>query len=98
MSRGFLIVRIILLIALLFLLASVFWGIAHRAQTEVKDNTEIYERYQGSPPAAYTAYLLVGLVIAGIAIVVASIFFEFHQVRKGARDPASQVTSWGGER
>jgi hypothetical protein len=86
MSRAFLVVRIILLIALLFLLASVFWGIAHHAATEVNDNTEIYERYQGGRPAAYTSYLLVGLVVAGIGIVVTSIFFEFHQIRKGAGD------------
>ena len=89
MSRVFLVLRIILLIALLFLLASVFWGIAHHAVTEVKDNTEIYERYQGGRPAAYTAYLLVGLVIIGIFIIVASIFFEFHQARRGSAEPKS---------
>jgi drug/metabolite transporter (DMT)-like permease len=87
MSRVFLIVRIILLIALLFLLAAVFWGIGHHAATEVKDNSEIYETYSGGRPAAYMPYLLVGLVVLGVFIVVGSIFFEFHQVRKGPQEP-----------
>ncbi|OFW56777.1 MAG: hypothetical protein A2V52_04545 [Actinobacteria bacterium RBG_19FT_COMBO_54_7] len=89
MSRFFLVIRIILLVALLFLLASVFWGIAHHAVTEVKNNTEILEKYQGGRPAAYTSYLLVGLVVIGIFIVVASILFEFHQMRKGTIEPKS---------
>ncbi len=86
MSRFFLVIRIIMLLALLFLLAAVFWGIAHHAATEINDNTEVFERYQGGRPAAYTAYLLVGLVIGGIFIVVASMLFEFHQFRKGAAE------------
>lgn len=88
------IVRILLLLALLFLLASVFWGIAHRAATEIHNNIEVYERYQGSRPAAYTAVLLVALVIIGIFVVVASILFEYHQYRKGAaelKDDQDQV-------
>jgi len=86
MSRLFLVIRIILLITLLFLLAAVFWGIAHHAATEINDNTEVFEKYQGGRPAAYTAYLLGGLVIGGIFIVVASMLFEFHQFRKGAAE------------
>jgi TRAP-type C4-dicarboxylate transport system permease small subunit len=84
MNKFFLVVRIILLLALVFLLAAVFWGLANRESTQASNMDEVYERYQRSKPAAYTAYLLVALVILGIFITLASILFEYHQYRKGS--------------
>ena len=83
MSKTFLIVRIVLLLALLFLLAAVFWGLANRESTAASGGAGHSEPYEASKPAGYTPYLLVGLVVLGIFITVASIFFEYHQYRKG---------------
>lgn len=84
MNKFFLVVRIIVLVGLLFLLAAVFWGLANRESTEASNGTlDLYERYQRSKPAGYTSVLLVVLVVLGIFIVVASIVFEYHQMRKG---------------
>ena len=74
----------IVLAALLLLLAATFWGIANRESTQADDGVaQAYEEYQRSKPAGYTSILLVGLVVAGIFVVLASMFFEYHQVRKG---------------
>ena len=84
MSKFFLAVRIVVLAALLLLLVATFWGIANRESTEANDGVaEAYQEYQRSRPASYTSILLVGLVVVGIFVVLASIFFEYHQVRKG---------------
>jgi TRAP-type C4-dicarboxylate transport system permease small subunit len=82
MNKFFLAVRIILLVALLFLLAAVFWGLAHHESTEAQEVTDIYEKYGASKPAGYTTVLLVVLVALGIFITLASIFFEYHQTKK----------------
>ncbi|MEW6554359.1 MAG: hypothetical protein AB1384_08750 [Actinomycetota bacterium] len=77
-------VRVVVLLALLLLLVATFWGIANRESTQADDGVaQAYEEYQRSKPAGYTSILLVGLVVAGIFVVLASIFFEYHQVRKG---------------
>ncbi len=84
MNKFFLVVRIVILLALLFLLAAVFWGVANRESTEAGEVTDqAYEQYQRSKPAGYTSILLIGMVVLGIFVVLASIFFEYHQVRKG---------------
>lgn len=84
MNKFFLVVRIIVLVMLIFLLAAVFWGVANRDKTQASDgNADLYERYQRSRPAGYTSILLIALVVLGIFIVVASIFFEYHMMRKG---------------
>jgi NADH:ubiquinone oxidoreductase subunit 5 (subunit L)/multisubunit Na+/H+ antiporter MnhA subunit len=83
MNKFFLVVRIILLVALLFLLSAVFWGLAHHESTEAKEVTEVYEQYRGSKPASYTTVLLIALVVLGIFITLASIFYEYHQSRGG---------------
>jgi len=84
MSKFFLAVRAVVLLALLLLLVATFWGIANRESTQADDGVaKAYEEYQRSKPAGYTSILLVGLVVVGIFIVLASIFFEYHQVRKG---------------
>ena len=85
MSKFFLVVRIVLLVALLVLLAAVFWGIANRESTQAHDGTEVYERYQRNKPAGYTSVLLISLVVLGIFIVLVSIFFEYHETRKDSR-------------
>lgn len=86
MSGFFLAVRIVILLALLVLLAAVFWGIANHEKTEAAHNGgEIYEQYQRSKPAGYTTALLVALVVLGIFVVLASILFEYHQVRAGRK-------------
>ncbi|MBN2027000.1 MAG: hypothetical protein JW854_09625 [Actinobacteria bacterium] len=86
MNKFFLVVRIVVLVALLFLLAAVFWGVANRDSTQASDGTvEVYEQYQRSKPAGYTSILLIALVVLGIFVVLASIFFEYHQVRRGTR-------------
>lgn len=84
-------VRIVLLVALLFLLTAVFWGLANHESTEAKGSTDIYERYQGGRPAGYTTFLLIALVVLGIFIVLASIFFEYHQSRKGSSGASSHT-------
>jgi RsiW-degrading membrane proteinase PrsW (M82 family) len=84
MSKFFLVVRIVVLLALFFLLAATFWGLANRESTQADDGVaEKYEEYQRSKPASYTSYLLIGLVVIGIFVVLASIFFEYHQLRRG---------------
>ncbi len=84
MNKFFLVVRIIVLLALLFLLAAVFWGVANRESSHASDSTvDTYEQYQRSKPAGYTSILLIALVVVGIFVVLASIFFEYHQLRKG---------------
>jgi len=86
MNKFFLVVRIVVLVALLFLLAAVFWGVANRDSTQASDGTaEVYEQYQRSKPAGYTSILLIAMVVLGIFVVLASIFFEYHQVRKGTQ-------------
>lgn len=87
MNKFFLVVRIILLVALLFLLSAVFWGLAHHESTEAKEVTEVYEQYRGSKPASYTTVLLITLVILGIFITLASIFYEYHQSRREKAAP-----------
>ncbi|RJP33758.1 MAG: hypothetical protein C4536_03760 [Actinobacteria bacterium] len=92
MNKFFLVVRIIVLVALLFLLAAVFWGLANRESTQASNGTvETYEQYQRSKPAGYTSILLIALVVLGIIVVLASIFFEYHQVRKGVSQSASRA-------
>ena len=86
MNKFFLVVRIILLVALFFLLASIFWGLANHESTEAHDGSDIYEMYQRSKPAGYTSILLIVLVVLGIFIDLASIFFEYHLSRKEPPD------------
>ncbi len=84
MNKFFLVIRIVVLVMLLFLLAAVFWGVANREKTQASDGTtDLYEKYQRSRPAGYTSILLIALVVLGIFIVLASIFFEYHMMRKG---------------
>lgn len=84
MNKFFLVVRVVVLLALLLLLAATFWGIANRDSTHADPTTvEAYEEYQRSKPAGYTSVLLIGLVVVGIFVVLASMFFEYHQLRKG---------------
>jgi len=99
MSRFFLAVRIVILVALLVLLAAVFWGIANHEKTEAAHaNSEIYEQYQRSKPSGYTTVMLVALVILGIFVVLASILFEYHQVRSGRKREPRDVRREDGER
>jgi hypothetical protein len=91
MNKFYLVVRIVLLIALLFLLASVFWGLANRESTEANDGPNAYEQYTGSKPAGYTSILLIALVVLGILIVIVSIVFEYHQVRRESREAETIV-------
>lgn len=99
MSRFFLAVRIVILVALLVLLAAVFWGIANHEKTEAaQTNSEIYDQYQRSKPSGYTTVLLVALVILGIFTVLASILFEYHQVREGRKRETRPPQHGGGER
>ncbi|MBC7229684.1 MAG: hypothetical protein H5T74_04745 [Actinobacteria bacterium] len=98
MSRFFLAVRLVILAALLVLLAAVFWGIANHEKTEAAhQGGEIYEQYQRSKPAGYTSVLLVALVIVGILVVLASILFEYHQVREGRKRQSRSPERGGGE-
>ncbi len=71
-----------MLVALLFLLAAVFWGVAHHESTEAQEVTDVYEKYGVGKPAGYTTVLLIVLVALGIFVTLASIFFEYHQSRK----------------
>ena len=96
MNRFYLVVRIVVLIALLFLLASVFWGLANRESTEANDGPDAYEQYRGSKPAGYTSILLIALVVLGILIVIVSIVFEYHQVRRESRK--AETTAVEGDR
>lgn len=90
-------VRIVILAALLILLAAVFWGIANHEKTEASHTgNEVYEQYQRSKPAGYTTVLLVAMVILGIFVVLASILFEYHQVRAGRRGYSQSPERKGG--
>jgi hypothetical protein len=91
MNKFYLVIRIVVLIALLFLLASVFWGLANRESSEANNGTQVYEQYKGSKPAGYTSILLIVLVVLGILIVIVSIVFEYHQVRRESREVGAAV-------
>ncbi len=82
MSKFYLAMRIVILVGLLFLLASVFWGMANREKTVAHGNEEIAEEYRRSKPAGYTSYLLVTLVVVGIFVIVGSILYEYHRSRE----------------
>lgn len=82
MNRFYLAVRLVVLLALFFLLAAVFWGLANRDKTIAQGNEEIAEEYRRTKPAAYTSYLLIAFVVVGIFIVLGSILYEYHEVRK----------------
>lgn len=81
MNKFYLLMRVLVLIALLFLLAAVFWGIANREKTVAHDAGEVAEEYRRSKPAAYTSILLIAFVVLGIFIVLGSIVFEYHRSR-----------------
>jgi len=91
MNKFYLVIRIVVLIALLFLLASVFWGLANRESSEASNGTQVYDQYQGSKPAGYTSILLIALVVLGILIVIVSIVFEYHQVRRESREAGATM-------
>jgi uncharacterized membrane protein len=91
MNKFYLVIRIVLLIALLFLLASVFWGLANRESIEANNGTQVYDQYKGSKPAGYTSILLIALVVLGILIVIVSIVFEYHQVRRESREAGTTM-------
>ncbi len=85
MNKFFLALRIVVLLLLLFLLAATFWGIANRESTIAGPSSAgSYEEYQRLMPAGYISILLIALVVAGIFITLASIFFEYHRLRRGA--------------
>ena len=99
MNKFFLAVRLVILAALLVLLAAAFWGIANQEKTEAAQNgSEIYDQYQRSKPARYTTFLLVALVILGVLVILASILFEYHQVRAGRRKEPPPRERGGRER
>ncbi|MDY6795217.1 MAG: hypothetical protein SWK76_08040 [Actinomycetota bacterium] len=89
MNKFYLVIRIILLVALFFLLASVFWGLAQRKSTQIDGDTKNYERNDIGCPAGYTSVILIILVVLGIFAVLVSIFFEYYQVRKERMEPGS---------
>jgi ABC-type Fe3+ transport system permease subunit len=91
MNKFYLVIRIVVLIALLFLLASVFWGLANRESSEANNGTQVYDQYKGSKPAGYTSILLIALVVLGILIIIVSIVFEYHQVRRESREAGATM-------
>jgi len=91
MNKFYLVIRIVVLIALLFLLASVFWGLANRESSEANNGTQVYDQYKGSKPAGYTSILLIALVVLGILIIIVSIVFEYHQVRRESRGAGATI-------
>jgi ABC-type Fe3+ transport system permease subunit len=81
MNKFYLAIRILVLLALLFLLAAVFWGVANREKTVAHDGSEVAPEYRRTKPAAYTSVLLIALVVLGIFVVLGSIVFEYHRSR-----------------
>ncbi|MGQ9476504.1 MAG: hypothetical protein ACUVRX_11115 [Actinomycetota bacterium] len=91
MSKFYLIVRIAVLVALFFLLAAAFWGIANRDKTVAHGNEEIAVEYWRTKPAAYTSYLLITFVVLGIFVVLGSIIYDYHeQYREKVEDSRMQ--------
>ncbi|MBC7253424.1 MAG: hypothetical protein H5T72_05585 [Actinobacteria bacterium] len=87
MNRFYLIVRLLVLAALFFLLAAVFWGIANRDKTVAHGDEQIAEEYRRTKPEAYTSYLLIAFVVSGIFILLGSIIYDFHdRCRKKAEE------------
>lgn len=82
MSKWYLAVRIVLLFALLFLLAAIFWGLANRESTMAETREDVPDRYGEYRPSGYTTVILITLVILGIFVVIASILFDFHRTRE----------------
>ncbi len=87
MNKFYLAMRILVLLALLFLLAAVFWGIANREKTVAHDGAEVADEYRRTKPAAYTSILLIAFVVLGIFIVLGSIVFEYHRSRSFETSP-----------
>lgn len=81
MNKFYLAIRIVVLLALLFLLAAVFWGIANKEKTAAHDGSEVAPEYRRTKPAAYTSILLIAFVVLGIFVVLGSIVFEYHRSR-----------------
>ncbi|MDI6873281.1 hypothetical protein [Candidatus Solincola sp.] len=82
MNRFYLAVRIVVLVALFFLLAAVFWGIANRDKTVAHGNEQIALEYRRTKPATYTSYLLIAFVVGGIFVVLGSIIYDYHHLRR----------------
>lgn len=95
MNKFYLVVRIVVLVALFFLLAAAFWGIANRDKTVAHGNEEIAVEYRRTKPAAYTSYLLITFVVLGIFVVLGSIIYDYHEqyrkrVEKGRLQPGPE--------
>ncbi len=103
MSKFHLGLRIAVLVALFFLLAAVFWGMANRDKTVAHGSEQVAAEYRRVKPSAYTSYLLIAFVVIGIFVVVASIIYDYHDLHRkkmedirSRREPPRGVPGPGG--
>ncbi len=84
MRLGSVIFKSLILLGLLFILASVLWGMAHReGLSRIGVNGEFESQYRQYRPAAYTSYILVALVGIGIVVLSISLYKEIKE--RGSR-------------
>jgi len=84
MKAGSIIFKALVLLGLLFILASVLWGVATREGPGEGVRGSEVDRYREYRPAPYTTYVLVFLVVAGICVLVASLFLEVRNAGRAA--------------
>lgn len=83
MRWGSVVFKSVILLGLLFILASVLWGMAHREGLSGVGAEGEMDRYREYRPAPYTSYILIALVVLGIVVLFVSIYAE---LRGKARD------------
>jgi preprotein translocase subunit SecG len=82
MKKSFLLTRIIILLALLFVVAAIFWGWANQTKPAGGSGVNHYEKYNAKKPGSgTTAFFVVGIFV-GIFIILASIWLEWRRSRE----------------
>ncbi len=90
LSKWFLVTRIAILAALLFVVAAAFWGWTHQTRPSGSSNGGHLEKYNAKKPGAGTTAFFVISVFAGILIVSFSIWLEWGRAG-GAGGPPGDV-------
>lgn len=93
MSRFFLISRIVILVALMILIISCFWGWFNRTHAQPIPEMSQLEKYASKKPGPITTTFFVISIFLGEVIVSASIWLEHKRVQNLEVETVSQ-DSW----
>lgn len=83
MKWGSVIFKTAVILGLLFILASVLWGVATREGLQGGDSSGEVDRYQEYRPAPYTSYVMVLLVVVGIVVMSISLYMDLRKKGEG---------------